>query len=250
MNKIVLCPGKIPIKNKEQPWYLPIGNNYPENCVICECCYKNYNKYLYPVCFKIVHGDKYFCWCNLRTFDKSSICINNIRVSVINPTNFYRYRIVKRKDKINFCIPKNGKYIVIAENMENCNINLSHNCVQEDVHNTKISVDIVLSNDTESRYYDKKYPNYLIIDNSEDCLVYNNPCVNGCFVNFIIKKWTKLNDPEMKKYYSLVDNGETEFEFQLIFNDTEYKNMENAIELNKNLSINTNKSIFIENFII
>jgi len=235
MNKIVLCPGKIPIRNKEQPWYAPIDDNYPINCVICECCYKHYGKLLEPICFKVVYGEKYYCWCGLRTFDKSSVTINNIRVSVINPDNFFRYRLSKRKDKIHVHIPKDHKYIIIAENMD-------------EGSDSKISVDEVSYSDIDVRYYDKKYPYYLIIDN-EDYIAYNNLSNSEQNVNFIIKKWTKSTDPDMKSYYTLV-NDDSYFEFQLIFGDNESKIMNSVIEINKNLSENTGKIILIDNFII
>ncbi|MCJ7636411.1 MAG: hypothetical protein MUO21_02880, partial [Nitrososphaeraceae archaeon] len=111
MSKIDLCPGKIPIRNEEQPWYAPIGD-YPSNYVLCECCYKHYGKALDSICYKVVYGEKYFCSCSLRTFDKSSLTYNNIRVSVINPDNFFRYRMSRKKSEIIFHIPKALKSVL------------------------------------------------------------------------------------------------------------------------------------------
>lgn len=233
MNKIVLCPGKIPIRNKEQPWYAPIGD-YPTNCVICECCYKHYGKELEPICFRIVYGEKYHCWCELRSFDKSSIMMNNIRVSVINPENYFRYRISKRRDEIIFHIPKDEKYQIIIENMNSRT-------------DSKISIDDVNYDDIEVRYYDKKYPQYLIIDN-EDYIAYNNLFRIEQHINFGVKKWVRPVDQYMKPHFIRGDD-DAYFEITLFFSENENKIMNSIIEINKNLSDKTGKIILIDNFI-
>ncbi|ARF09456.1 hypothetical protein Indivirus_1_79 [Indivirus ILV1] len=232
MNKIVLCPGKIPIRNKTQPWYAPIGD-YPSNYVICECCFKHYGKLLHPICFKIVYGEKYHCWCEFRTFDKSSIKINNVRVSVINPENYFRYRITKKNNEIIFNIPEDGKYQIIVENMDHKS-------------DSKISVDVVNYDDIEVRYYDKKYPQYLIIDN-DDYIVYNNLSKIEQHIDFVIKEWIKSTDPYMKSHYIRRDN-KSYYSITLLFNNNEDKIINSIIEINKNLSDNNGKVVLIEDF--
>ena len=216
-NKIVLCPGKIPIRSKDQPWYAPIGD-YPTNFVLCENCYKIFGGMMDPICFQKVYNEKYICSCTLRTFDKSSITINNIRVSIMNPDNFFRYRISKFRDEITFHIPKNEKYVIIVENLDSLS------------NDSKISVDLVEYDNTESRYYDKKYPQYLILDGSEDYLAYNSSCAEH-HVKFNIKKWIKIDEPDTKKYYKLFSEDSV-FEFKLNFSNGEAKLMNNILEIN------------------
>lgn len=236
MSKIDLCPGKIPIRNDEQPWYAPIGD-YPSNYVLCECCYKHYGKSLDPICYKVVYGEKYYCSCSLRTFDKSSIVCNNIRVSVINPDNFFRYRMSKRKSEIIFHIPKDERYQIIVENMD-----------VSETANSKISVDLVnYDNDVEVRYYDKKYPYYLIIDN-EDYMAYNNLSKIEQHVDFVVRKWFRPSDPYMKAHY-VKDENETYFEITLNFCDNEKVIMDSIIEINKSLPDKTGRIIVIDNFV-
>ena len=241
-DKIIVCPGKIPIKNIDQPWYMPyttINDDKDKdkvNSVLCENCYKTFGLLPeFPQCFKIVYGQNYICGNSLRSFDKSSVTKNNIRVSLMNPDNFFRYRFYKFRNELTFHIPKNEKYVIIIENLDR---------LQKD---TKISVDHVEHNGTESRYYDKKYPHYLILDDTDETSSYNSSCGEH-YVKFTIKKWVKMNDPNMKKCYKLLD-GDSTFEFKLNFNNGEAKLMNNILEINKNLEYTTKKIIVIENFI-
>jgi hypothetical protein len=237
-DKIVLCPGKIPIRSVNQPWYMPITHDIQSLTnpnVMCENCYKIFGGMVDPICFKIVYGEKYTCACTLRSFDKSSITLNNIRVSIMNPDNFFRYRISKFRDEVTFHIPKDEKYIIIVENLDSNN-------------NTKISVDQGEHNGCESRYYDKKYPYYLVLDDSDDYLLYNNSCATEQIVQFNVKKWEKINEPDMKKYYKL-SNYESFFEFKINRNPSEGKVMNNILDINKNLKDRSDKIILIENFV-
>lgn len=226
-DKVILCPGKIPIKSLKQPWYASYDDN--NKFILCENCYKTFGKMMDINCFKVVYGSNYTCSCTLRTFDKSSVTINNIRVSVMNPVNFFRYRITKFRNEVTFHIPKNEKYVIIIENL---------------TPDTKISVDTVEHNNSESRYYDKKYPHYLILDESDN---ETTSCAEH-YLKFTIKKWIKMHEPNMKKCYKLV-NGDSRFEFKLNFNNSETKLMNNILEINKNLEDPTDKIILIENFI-
>lgn len=234
MEKIVLCPGRIPIRNSEQPWFSPVndgdGDCNEEGKVICECCYKYYGKDLDSTCYKIVYGPKYHCSNKLRSFDELSITINNIRLSVINPDNFFRYRMTRTISEIIFHIPKDERYQIIIENLD-----------QNDIK-TKISVDLVNYDDIEVRYYDKKYPYYLIIDN-EDYLAYHNMSRIEQKIDFIIKKWRKLDNNYIR------DENDAYFDIKLEFCDNEEKIMNSVIEINKNMPDNNHKIILIDNFI-
>ena len=239
-DKIILCPGKIPIKSKTQPWYTPC-EPLDINFVLCESCYKTFGGMMDPICFKVVYGEKYICNCTLKTFNKSSITINNIRVSFMNPNNFFRYRISKFRNEVTVNIPKNLPCKIIIENLEIFD--------SDNDKNKKISVEIIEYNDTEIQYHDKKYPQYLIIDMDDDLSIpYNNSSASEKFIKFIVNKWERMKEKEMKQYYQLTDNN-TKFQFKLNYTNGESKVMNHILDINKNLPDRKEKIILIEDFI-
>ena len=233
-DKIILCPGKIPIKSNTQPWYVPYTDSSEhKNLVLCESCYKTFGGMMDPICFKVVFGN-YVCNCSMRTFDKSSVIINNIRVSFMNPNNFFRYRVSKFRNEITINIPRNEPCKLIVENLETF-----------ENKEKKISVEIIEYNETEIHYHDKKYPQYLIIDMDDQ---YNKSSASEKFVKFRVNKWERMKEKDMKQYYQLVDNT-TEFKFKLNYTNGEIKVMNHILDINEKLPERKEKIILIEDYI-
>lgn len=235
-DKIILCPGKIPVKSKTQPWYMPctVEDN---NFVLCESCYKTFGGMMDPICFKIVYGEKYTCGCILRKFDESSTTINNIRVSFINPDNFFRYRFTQFRNEITVNIPRSEPYKIIIENLEDVS------------RDNKISVDKIIYNGTIIDYHNKKYPRYLIIDIDDDMNTpYNKSSASEKMITFKVNKWERMKDRDMKQYYCLINNN-SEFKFKLNFSNGEKKIMDHVLKINENLPDRKEKVIYIEDFI-
>ena len=82
MEPICFCTGKA-IVNKERKWYKTIDNLN----VYCENCCNEYNNMIDAIQFMFIFGKDYTCTWD-KDFSGSSLCHNDVRVSIANPDIF------------------------------------------------------------------------------------------------------------------------------------------------------------------
>lgn len=229
---MLLCPGRINLDDNIE-WFVPIrsvnGFAYCKNCLI------EFGELLEQKYFSIERGLDYHCSYD-KNFEDASLLIDNIRISIINPDNLYRFP-KKRSTETSLTIglPINQKYGIVIENCD------------EDMY-SKISIGSVKYGNDENSYYTKPERNIIIeYTNNVPELIFKEFQV----VSLVIKKWKKHPDADMAKYH-IIDGDPIEIKLNLMKDDTALTNMNNIVRYYNNLRHNTNKAnkiIVIQNFV-
>lgn len=232
-----LCPGKIEIKQKNQHWYIPA--KYGKICekYYCESCFKEFSNALSNQSqFSLEVGTKHYCDWN-REFKKSSIVINNVRISIVNPYTLYRYQIKEVNDfKIKVGIPNKTNYMIAIENWENND-------------NTRILIENIKHGDKINQYYCKIKNNLSINFMSyESDLTYDESDEKLNTITFTINKLIRRSEYGIGSYY-VVDGKPFDVQIELVTDNDESNKMNNVIDKYKNLTTTKKKIIIVDNFI-
>lgn len=233
MDKQYLCPGKINT-DKKMVWYSPVSK-YPSYHTYCENCFKEYSNLMENIAFTVNKDKNNRCYWN-KNFDDSSITVNDIKISVFNPENYYRYKKVKSKTfdtTLTIGIPQNHKYMVSIESCDD-DVKLTVECiVHRDIKNSSLTLPEI------SHIIDKiNYTDDLVFNDKSD---YN-------LITFKVKKWIKSSDKDLHKYYVMKDNS-TKFTINLVRNENEIQRMNREIEKSKSLNVKINKIVIVNDFV-
>ena len=227
MQKLYYCSGKIPVyyNNEEQdkneciPWYESDG----ANLMYCQQCFLDNRSKLIEnkISMKPITNNK-TCYC-MSDKDFSDFCFisENIRVSIVNPDNYYRYK--KMSEYTNSMIvglPNDSKYMIVVEN---CN------------PNSFISIGTIIHGNEVNNYYVSMDPRCLIIKSMchGDDLIFDEKLNDKNSITLTICVWRQHPDDNMRKYHLMVKDPIT-IRLQLIQRKTE---------------INVNKINVIEDFV-
>jgi hypothetical protein len=233
MEHICFCPGKI-ITGKHSNWYLPY-NDKNSTKIYCEHCFNEYSYCMNELQFLCVKSREYSC-SNDKDFNESCIINNNIRVSIVNPTNYYRYKKIRSTTSTAMIgLPNSAEYIIVIENY--------------DKTTCKITVNDIFHDNIENTYYDKLYnrDNFHIIDqmSHNEPLIFNEQ--NKNIITLKVNKWKKHFD-NGSNY--LVMNGEPiTFNIKLVKNDNAVREMESSSEYYKSLKEQNKKIVIVNDFV-
>lgn len=228
MDNICFCTGRA-VVNKNRKWYKTIDNAN----IFCENCYNEYNNYINAIQFILMFGKDYSCSWD-KDFSDSSLCYNNIRISVINPDVFYRYKKIKSTNTtLTLGLPNKQKYMILVESCDK---------------SIKLTVNNILHDNIENEYYGN--PEYFhLIDKMSynDDLIFNDS--NKNIISFYVTKWKKVIDDNGNHY--IMQEEPIQFSIKLSRNENERIIMNEEIEFYKSIKDNNNndKIIIIDNFI-
>ncbi|QKF94037.1 hypothetical protein QKU48_gp0579 [Fadolivirus algeromassiliense] len=226
---MILCPGRIN-NNDEMEWFVPIDSK--NHAAYCKNCYYEFGDTIEQKYFTIEKGLEYYCSYN-RNFDDSSIMLDNIRISVVNPVNLYRYRkLLFVGSSMHVGIGKNQPYMIV---IETCN---------ED-ENKKVSIENLKYNDINDQYPTKPERN-IIIDHilNKPHLIYNV----DHNMSFTLKKWKKHDDPELSKYH-VIDGEPIDITIKFVNDTYAEKTMNDVLNYYENMGTENNKIIVVHDFV-
>jgi len=230
MESICFCTGKAQV-NKERKWYKTIDNIN----VYCENCCNEYNNLIDAIQFLFIVGKDYSCTWD-KDFTESSLCYNDVRVSIVNPDVFYRYKKIKSsnttlKTTLMVGLPEKQKYMIFIESCDKA---------------TKLTVNDIIHDNIENEYYGNP-ENFHIIDKMSygDDLVFNS--IKRNIITFSITKWKRTVDNDGVHWMM---NGEPlRFTIRLMKNDREESEMNDQIEYYQKIRNDNKKIIVINDFI-
>jgi len=209
MRKIHLCPGKINIKRPTQQWYIPVNiEKY-----YCEACLKNYSDIIEQIQFNLEIGTKHHCDWN-RDFAKSSLMISNVRISIVNPTTLYRYKVKKvNSTSIKVGIPDKTNYMIVIENCE----------LDTDI---RICVENIKHGDVDNTYYNKLKDIQIVkLASYASELMYDASDYDKNVITFQISKLVRQSN---NQYYKLIDNP-FNVQIELVTDNSEIEQMNNTV---------------------
>lgn len=135
------CPGKIAVTDTESTVQFYISKD--KKLSYCSYCFHKYKDKIDTKQFELSKNNKYYCMWNVD-FSDSSLVLDDIRVSIVNPENYYRYnkQIIDQDYNNGICvgINNNSKFMVVIENISN-----------EPKH--KISLSSIVHNNEVNTYY-------------------------------------------------------------------------------------------------
>jgi hypothetical protein len=233
MSHICFCPGKIKIKKNNQRWYAPVDN---KNITYCEPCFKKYGDSIKNIQFYLNGNENNYCHWDHEDFKNSSILINNMRISVVNPITLYRYQVLAQDDiSMSVGVPNNTPYMIV---IENCDL----------YTDSRISIENIMHGDSPNIFDTRSKKNRLTIlfmSYSSDLIFNEN---NNNAISFTISKWIKYNDNCCGPYYGLYSMIHN-FTIELLRNDSENKNMRDMIKEFRMIDNNIKKIVVVDNFL-
>lgn len=230
---MTLCPGKIN-NNDTLNWYIPINS---KNEAYCENCIMKFGDSIEHKYFTIEHGLQYHC-CYNRNFDNSCLIIENIRVSIVNPDNLYRFPIRKNlsiwrnEQIISAELPFDQNYMIVLE---------MHNENNQDNENNKINI-MSMTYNGNKEMHNRKPEEHIIIDSVSNLpnLIFKEYSLIG----LSIAKWKRRNDHELSKYY-IIEGNPINVKINLLRNDA----ILNEMNCQLNFRNIINKTVVINDFI-
>lgn len=236
MRKIYCCPGKVNIKSEKQLWYIP-GDKNNNSITYCESCFKEYSKEMETIQFYLETGKKKHHCCYEKDFSESSLTYGDIRISIVDPTTFYRYRLRYARDNyMKVGLPNNTEYMIV---IENCQKN----------PDTKINIEKISCGSDEYSYHNK-LKNSIVISSIKDELgfIYREDDIDNNMIIFTINKWSRHPDKDLCQYFAL-DEIPVKIVIELVRSDSEYQNMNKVINYYEKLENDKDKIIIIDNFV-
>jgi len=239
MEDICFCPGKV-ITRKKRNWYFPFTElNKSTNLakIYCEHCFNEYSYGLNELQFTVNNVDEHYCSSD-KDFNDASIIIDNIRVSIVNPKNLYRYKKIKSTTTTAIIgIPSNEPYVIV---IENC-----------DKNTTKITISDIFHDNIENIYYNNEHSNnkenFHIIDKMShgEPLIFNDKYKN--IINLKVIKWKKASDNGSS--FLTINGNPITFSIRLVKNDNCLKEINDLIAYYKSLEEQNKKIVIVNDFI-
>ena len=236
MENTCFCPGKI-ITGKTRNWYLPLNNDTVVEKkhsikIYCEHCLNEYGYGIPEVQFKLIKSKEYSCSSD-RDFNDSSISINGVRVSIVNPNNFYRYKKLRSTNATaTIGIPNNEPFMIVVENC--------------DKNTTSITVDDIVHDNVENTYYINKETFHIIDTMSHnEQLIFNEQ--NRNIISLKVIKWKK--NTENGSSYLVMNGDPINFSIKLTKNDNNLKEIKESLEYYQSLKDQCKKIIIIDDFV-
>lgn len=227
MRKLYYCSGKIPIyyNNEQQheneciPWFESEDNKL----IYCQQCFiENRNELIEKKINMepITHNKTCYCMHN-KNFSNFCLTTENIRISIVNPENYYRYKKISENNNLMIVgLPNNSKYMIVVEN---CN------------PYSFISFSTIKHGNDINNYYANMDQRCLVIKSMchGDDLIFDEKLNDKNLITLIICIWRQHPDDSVRKCYLMVKEPIV-IKLQLIHRETE---------------ININKIKIIEDFV-
>jgi len=166
-----------------------------------------------------------------KNFESASITKNEVRLSIANPSNNYRFNKIKSSDtEITVGLPENQRYMIILE-------------VCDDDINGKISIESLTHNGIDNSMCNSS-ERYIVIQ----FMSYANDLIfrENETINIHVQKWIKHPESDMSGFYIL--NDDIHFTINLVCNNNEKNNMNKYEKQNGMIRDASKKIIIINNF--